>query len=306
MLTYNRKKCVGNMIEDILNQTYKEFEYIIVDNGSIDGTADVIDAYARRDSRIKVLHVKRGSIGYGRNIGVKASKGEYITFIDDDDRASSDLLEFLLKNLVESDADVSICGTTEIFNREEEKPQCVFPEKLLLSAPDAVKELLKREKIRAGLPAKMFKRKLIENNLFEENKCHEDIHVTYKYLSDADKVILNGVPKYCFIKNENSISYFTNDASSWTKDKMKEYLGAFHERTLYLQDRFPELTEFAKYCEWSYMLSMCDKISKYELKDCKNLKICIIKELKDNLQQFYCSSYAGELEKNLMKKYIED
>lgn len=306
MLTYNRKGLVGNMIEDILNQTYKNFEFIIVDNGSTDGTADLVEDYAQEDRRIKVLHVEKGSIGYGRNIGVKASEGEYITFVDDDDRASKDLLEFLYNNLIANNADVSICGTTEIFNNEEEKPQCVNREKLILYAQDAVEELLKREKIRAGLPAKMFKRELIEKNLFKENKCHEDIHTTYRYLADANIVIFYGLPKYCFIKHVNSISYFTNDGSAWTKEKIGEYLEAFHDRSQYLENKFPEMTEFVRYCEWSYMISMCEKIDRYNLEKCEDIEFYMKKELIDNFYQICNCKYVKESEKELMKKFMEN
>ena len=67
MLTYNRENLVGRAIESILAQTYKDFEFIIVDNGSTDKSGDIAEEYAKKDSRIKVIHRKRGNIGAGRN-----------------------------------------------------------------------------------------------------------------------------------------------------------------------------------------------------------------------------------------------
>ena len=87
MLTYNRESMVGRAIESILNQTYRDFEYIIVDNGSDDRSGEIADAYAAKDPRIKVLHIEKSNIGTGRNIGLDAATGEYITYIDDDDTA---------------------------------------------------------------------------------------------------------------------------------------------------------------------------------------------------------------------------
>ena len=89
MLTYNRESMVGRAIESILNQTYRDFEYIIVDNGSDDRSGEIADASAAKDPRIKVLHIEKSNIGTGRNIGLDAATGEYITFIDDDDTGRS-------------------------------------------------------------------------------------------------------------------------------------------------------------------------------------------------------------------------
>ena len=85
MLTYNREEFVGRAIESILSQTYRDFEYIIVDNGSTDRSGEIAEQYAKKDSRIRVIHKERGNIGSGRNTGLDAARGDEIAFIDDDD-----------------------------------------------------------------------------------------------------------------------------------------------------------------------------------------------------------------------------
>ena len=95
MLTYNREKYIARAIEAILNQTYSDFEFVIVDNGSSDRSGQIADEYARKDARIKVLHIDKSTIGHGRNIGIANAKGDYIAFVDDDDVASPDMLGFL-------------------------------------------------------------------------------------------------------------------------------------------------------------------------------------------------------------------
>ena len=112
MLTYNREQLVGRAIECILAQTFRDFEFIIVDNGSTDRSGQIADEYAAKDSRIRVIHRERGSIGAGRNTGLDAAKGEYIAFIDDDDVPDSDFLEFLFNLAEENRADIAICGAT--------------------------------------------------------------------------------------------------------------------------------------------------------------------------------------------------
>ena len=113
MLTYNREQLVTRAIESILAQTETDFEFIIVDNGSSDRSGFLADEYAARDKRVRVFHRERGNIGAGRNTGLEAARGEYTAFIDDDDWAEPDFLEFLYRLAAENDADVSICGAAD-------------------------------------------------------------------------------------------------------------------------------------------------------------------------------------------------
>lgn len=78
MLTYNREALVGRAIESILAQSLRNFEFIIIDNGSTDNSGKIADEYAVRDNRIRVFHKARGNIGFGRNVGLSAARGDYI------------------------------------------------------------------------------------------------------------------------------------------------------------------------------------------------------------------------------------
>ena len=147
MLTYNRESLVPRAIESILNQTYRDFEYIIVDNGSTDKSGQIADEYAQKDDRIRVLHREKGNIGAGRNTGLDAARGDYIAFVDDDDWAEPDFLEFLLNLLEESAADVAICGAAD-------KP---FDEKRVMTAEEALIELMWRKKYNMAFPTKLFR-----------------------------------------------------------------------------------------------------------------------------------------------------
>ena len=93
MLTYKREICVGRAIESIISQSFQDFEFIIVDNGSTDHSGKIAEKYAKEDPRIQVVHIPKSNIGMGRNVGLDAARGTYITFIDDDDVAERDMLE---------------------------------------------------------------------------------------------------------------------------------------------------------------------------------------------------------------------
>ena len=268
MLTYNRIQRMRDMVSDMLNQTYRHFEFIIIDNGSTDGTAEELAAYSRQDDRIKVLSTRGGTVGYARNIGVKEACGEYIAFVDDDDRVAADFLDFLYDLIKKYDADISMCGASEVLSGIRQ-PQCLFEECFVLTPAEAVRELLDRKHIRAGMPTKLIKRELLLKYPFEEDKKHEDIHTIYKYLAEANKTVIWGKEKYCFVRHGNNLSFYTSDQSRWTKEEIEEYLCAFKNRSFYLHEILPEVYGQAKYSEWAYMLSMIEKIEKYRIKECK-------------------------------------
>ena len=164
MLTYNREKYIARAIEAILKQTYSDFEFVIVDNGSSDRSGQIADEYARKDARIKVLHIDKSTIGHGRNIGIANAKGDYIAFVDDDDVASPDMLGFLNQLVKDNHADIAICGAQKDVNGKI-LPHSMWNEYCIWSATDAVTELLKRKRNNAGLPTKLINRTLFEQNI---------------------------------------------------------------------------------------------------------------------------------------------
>lgn len=175
MLTYNREALVSRAVESVLAQTCRDFELIIVDNGSTDKSGEIADTYAARDPRVRVVHRERGSIGAGRNTGLDAAQGEYITFIDDDDWVEPDFLAFLQRLLEDSGADISICGT-------EGK---ALDERQTMDAREALVQLMWRKRYTAGFPMKLFRRALAEGLRFSETDRYDDIGLIYRLFARA-------------------------------------------------------------------------------------------------------------------------
>ena len=96
-------------IDSVLNQTYKNMEIILVDDGSDDNCPNICDAYKKKDSRIQVIHKKNGGLSDARNAGIEIAKGEYICFIDSDDVIHPSFLQILYEDLIETGSDMSIC-----------------------------------------------------------------------------------------------------------------------------------------------------------------------------------------------------
>lgn len=304
MLTFNREQYVRKMIEDILRQTYSDFEFIIVDNGSTDQSGTIADEYASVDCRIKVIHMESPhSIGFARNVGVRTSQGEYIAFVDDDDRVTEDFLEFLLSLIEEYDADISMCGATE-GNGQTKKPQCLFDEKMILTGEEALRLLLDRKYIRAGMPTKLYKREILEKYIFEEKYKNEDIHTQYKYLLSSKKVVIHGLDKYYFTRHDSNVSGFTSNAGSWDAQTMSDYLTAFHNRTEFVQQFVPDTYKLALYSEWSFMISMIEKIDRFQLTDCNEIGEKMEAELKEHKQEFSAMPEVKDFEREWLERYI--
>ena len=294
MLTYNREKLVGRAIESILAQTYQDFEFIIVDNGSTDRSGQIAEEYAAGDVRIQVIHRERGNIGSGRNAGLDAAKGEYIAFIDDDDWAEPDFLEFLLGLAEESDADVAICGAADK----------IFDEKKVMTAEEALIELMWRKKYNMAFPTKLFKSELMEDLRFPEDGAYDDIALMYKLLAGADRVAYHGLPKYTFYRHPGNNSAWTTDHSLLTPETLDEYLEAYRTRTEWLSEKFPGSGQTWRYFEWSFMISMVEKVTRLELKECYNLRNALTAELREHRAEFLACPEILEFEKKWIEEYV--
>lgn len=294
MLTYNRETLVSRAIESILKQTYNNFEFIIVDNGSTDKSGQIADKYAQEDSRIRVIHRDKGTISAGRNTALDAAKGEYIAFIDDDDWAEPDFLEFLLNLALENEADVAICGAADK----------AFDEKCVMDAEQALIELMWRKKYNVAFPTKLFRREMFTSVRFPEDKTFDDIALMYKLLAEANRVVYHGLPKYTFYRHEGNNSSWTTHHEQLTPEILQEYLDAYRTRTEWLSERFPNSADAFAYFEWSFMISMVEKIERLQLSNCYDLCKDLKSQLSTTKETFMSSPLILDFEREWMECYI--
>ena len=295
MLTYNREALVGRAIESILNQTYRDFEFIIVDNGSADRSGEIADAYAAQDARIRVIHRERGNIGAGRNTALDAAKGEYLTFIDDDDWAEPDFLEFLLHLMQRHGADVAICGAADK----------VFEEEKVMSAGEALVELMWRKKYNMAFPTKLFRRELVKDLRFPEEGAYDDIALMYRLLAEAEKVAYHGLPKYTFYRHEGNNSAWTTNHQLLNAATLEEYLHAYRTRTEWLSELFPDRAAAWQYFEWSFMISMVEKVTRLGIPECEKQMETMKRELRARREAFLNAPETLDFEREWMEEYVE-
>lgn len=303
MVAHNREQFIVRAIESILAQTFQNFEFIIVDNGSVDSSGQLAEQYAQNDSRITIIHIPESTIGAARNVGLDACTGAAVAFIDDDDYACSEMLDFLYQNLCEQKADISLCGSYRAKDGKN-RPFFVYDKKYLFDAEGATVEYLKRELWNAPLPTKMMRRELFEKIRFQEARKYDDIHVAYRYFVHARKVVAEGKALYIFTDHEGNHSLAATRGDKLHPELLEEYFSAFRERTAYISEYLPNISAYARYSEWSYMISMCNRIETHHLSNCRKHLIHIKEELRANLDEFRNSPYLKTFEEEWLEQYI--
>jgi len=294
MLTCNREAMVSRAIESVLKQTFTDFEYIIVNNGSTDKSGFIADEYARTDHRIQVIHRENGSIGHGRNAGLNVAKGEYIAFVDDDDYCEADFLEHLYNLAADNEAEISICGTSDK----------TFDEKHIMKPEEAIIYLLWRKYYNTGFPTKLIKRHLFNHLRFPENTRYDDIYLMPKILANANLIAYHGLGKYVVFRHENNNSAWTSNHSLLTADILDEYLRVYYERTNWLCEAFPESIETWQYFMWSFMISMVEKINRLGIIECEALLNNMLNELQTHRDNFINNPNTKEFEKKWIEAFI--
>ena len=128
---YNVEKYLKRSLDSILNQSYKNIEVIIVNDGSTDNSRNICEKYAELYSNIKVIHKENGGLSSARNIGIENATGEYIGFVDSDDYISSNMFEEMYNRIIESDSDIAISSFNyvkegKILPEDNSGDTCIF------------------------------------------------------------------------------------------------------------------------------------------------------------------------------------
>lgn len=302
MPTYNRANRLKDTVESVLAQSFDSYELIIINDGSEDNTSEICTRYAEKEQKIKFINYEKNKgASYARNIGIKESKGEFITFVDDDDIVDKEMLDFLYNLAIQYIADISICGCC--YGHEERiSPKYIFDELMILDKVEGLNELLKREKYNSSNPNKLFRKELFQNVNYIEGKLVDDIHVIYKLFAQANRVVAKGKPLYTYMRHgKNNSTPLENNI--WTPELLREYINMQKERVKYLTKYVPQITDRVKYSEWSYYISMCHKINNSNNWICQTEYNTMIKILKENKSEFLNSPFTTEEEKNMIEIY---
>lgn len=186
---YNGEKYIKDCLESIINQTYRDLQIIVVNDGSIDNTEAIVGEIANKDSRVQLINKENGGVSSARNLGLEYAKNEFLTFVDSDDTLDIDMYETLMKYTGNNEYDIVHCGYKRI-NHETVK---------LVNGTNNIIKQTKNEALecivggKIFVPAlwnKVYKRKLFDDIKFDENiKINEDVLVNYKVFKKSEKSI---------------------------------------------------------------------------------------------------------------------
>lgn len=206
MSAYNAEATIEKTLSDIIAQTYDDFELILIDDGSTDATPSLCDKASYGDGRVRVFHQANSGLSQARNTGVDLAYGEYITFIDSDDRVEPFYLEYLVKALWQERADI-VCGKVDrVTENYELTPHTPVFRTELFDSRDALREMLTGKKFGVGAWCRLVRREWQLANPFLVNTYYEDLSNTYKTYLIADRVVYVDAVLYHYVMRGGSIT----------------------------------------------------------------------------------------------------
>lgn len=276
---YNAEQYLEHAIESILSQTFSDFELILVDDGSTDNSVILCDQYAKKDSRIKVIHQINQGQAVARNRALDIVKGEYIGFVDSDDYIHPQMYEVLIGNARKYNAKISIggyrsvvdCNYIEKISNSDIKPKVWKGTDFLTHC--LLDEVDKKQWV---LWDKVFHRSCFDNVRMPEGRINEDNAIVYKLLYEADIVADCNAPFYYYFQNPDST---VNQAF---KHKHLDWLLVPQEMILYFTEKQDEVLLDKANKIYLYALEDMYRKASFELADS-----AINRRLKDGIMKQY-------------------
>jgi glycosyltransferase involved in cell wall biosynthesis len=202
---YNVEKYLKKCVNSLLNQSYANLEVILVNDGSPDQCSEICDAFAARDMRVKVIHKKNGGLSDARNAGIDIATGNYITFVDSDDFLKKTAIELLYNSLIKNKCDISTCRYEIVYEDNLCSKDDVENKELVLSAQDAMEDMLYQEHTTNSAWAKLYKMELFADIRYPKGRLYEDLGTTYKLFDRASKIVFNSSREYYYLQRKESI-----------------------------------------------------------------------------------------------------
>ena len=299
---YKVEKYLEKCIESVLKQTYTNLQVILVYDGSPDNCGKICDEYAKKDSRIEVIHKVNGGLSDARNVGIAKAKGKYIGFVDSDDYIKEDMYEILINLIKEYDADVSICNLYDVIEGKEyirNKENGIKEYNRI----DILKEVLLDKNIQSYAWNKLYKKELFNEIKYPIGKKYEDIGTTFYIFEKCNKVVVTSEPEYYYLKRADSL------VNNVTESTVLDYTEIIIQRYLYTQKNIEELRKYNNYYLAKTLItahndiellgSISEKMQE-KYKELYNLAFDILKNNKKDIDELF-----NDEQKKVIKELIK-
>lgn len=299
---YKVEKYLEKCIESIIKQTYTNLQIILVDDGSPDNCGKICDEYAKKDSRIEVIHKINGGLSDARNVGINRANGRYIGFVDSDDYIKEDMYEKLINLIKEYDADISICNLYDVIDGNE----CIRNKENGIreySRIDILKEILLDKNIQSYAWNKLYKKELFDEIKYPIGKKYEDIGTTFYLFEKCNKIVVTSEPEYYYLKRADSL------VNNVTESTILDYTEIIIQRYLYIKQNIKELRKYNNYYLAKTLITAHNDIENLEniseemqqrYKKLYELVLEIIKSNSKDIDELFSEEQKSALE-NLIK-----
>lgn len=228
---YNVENYLEKCLDSLINQTYKNIEIIVINDGSTDNSGEICQEYAQKDNRIVYIEKENGGLSDARNVGLDKMTGSYVTFIDSDDWAELDYVEILYKKIIEYQADISV-GNYYSYNEDEETYYFhIYGDSYYEKVYDNIsifENLYESQEMKSfaliSAWGKLYKAKLFDYLRFEKGKLGEDGYFNQKMYLSVNKVVYLNKGLYAYRQRSGSIT------NTWTEKWMHALVDAMSER----------------------------------------------------------------------------
>lgn len=201
---YNAAPYIERCLLSVVNQTYRNLEIIVVNDGSTDGTDNILNRFAETDDRIVVIHKENTGVSDTRNKGLDVARGDYVGFVDGDDEAHLDMFEFLLGNALKYDADISHCGF-ELVNPDRTIAINGTGGIVTQNRNESIRSLLQGKLFEPSNCNKLFKREVLNGLRYASDiRINEDLLFNVEAFNQCESSVYEDVVKYRYMYNPSS------------------------------------------------------------------------------------------------------
>ncbi|WP_137597318.1 glycosyltransferase family 2 protein [Paucilactobacillus kaifaensis] len=291
---YNVKKFLQQIINDLENQNFDNFEVLLIDDGSTDGSGSLCENICKKSPlSIHVVHQKNQGLSSARNTGINLAVGKYFTFIDPDDRIAPNFLSYLIKLIEKSDCLMSACSHLIVRGNRRSLGVDNATNYEVVSAYRFIEGLLYHRRFDTSAWAKMFHRSLFETIKFPEGKLYEDLATIYKLVIKAQNVCVGNEANYFYLIRDESI---TNTTFS---DKQLDFIDVTQRMKTEVDRVFPTLSDAtAERLTFSYISTLTktfNSVENSELNDVQRKLVAFINKNKKSILNNHMSMLRDRL-----------
>ncbi|WP_312966574.1 glycosyltransferase family 2 protein [Acinetobacter gerneri] len=270
---YNGNDTIINCLKSIQNQSYRNIEVIVVDDGSIDNTYSLCHNFALKDSRFKLFTKNNKGVSSARNLGLNKATGSFITFIDGDDVVHVKYIEYMLSTALKNNVDICISNFCRINIKNTLNDQItrqnvnelINIEIKILNSSQTIESMIMNDYFKWEVCGKLFKSHIVKNKYFNEDEIlFEDFSYTCKTLLVAHKIAFIPLEMYYYVDNPTSAS------KQKYNDKLTHLVTTAKNFEVYVEKNYPELVHCSIYFNSIIYFDILDKIimSSNSFKDC--------------------------------------